>query len=518
MIKKFAMVMVCGLMLVLQACSNISPTPTRKPTEAATLSISTSTSTPIPTTTPTSTPTPIPLAWQQVSDGQEFPRDKIVALEIDPKNPDILYVHMENAGYYRSMDGGMSWHPVQLSEIKPDSLASALTDKRGKSEFSNTAPDGKKRTYRHDGEWYIYQDEGKTWRRFSEAGTDRSNAIAFDSSGAVYVFCGINICKFSPDAKDLTILGKPEIGADTLLLISPQDPKIIYAAGEGLAVSKDGGYSWSKLNNGLGNSILQLETGISTPNNILYLQVGDCNKNRPRSAMEQPLYRSMDDGVTWEFLGNQGCFLIQDADGQTMYRLATESDHYDPWIWLLSSNGSRWDKIPIPSAMKTLSAHLTQKGVLYGNDDQEPRNKYISENYGYTWEKNLSLKTKPCYGSTLQFLDTYRPMAIDPLNGNHVLAINDGRLLESDDSCNTTKAFPSVPSTSINSIAFDPNETGTLYAGTDSGAYISFDSGQTWSQINKGLHDTMVIYSIATDSESNVYATTPFGIYRLESK
>jgi len=57
-----------------------------------------------------------------------------------------------------------------------------------------------------------------------------------------------------------------------------------------------------------------------------------------------------------------------------------------------------------------------------------------------------------------------------------------------------------------------------LYAGTDSGAYISFDGGNTWNQINEGLLGATVVYSIVVDNESNVYAATPYGVFQLESK
>jgi len=71
---------------------------------------------------------------------------------------------------------------------------------------------------------------------------------------------------------------------------------------------------------------------------------------------------------------------------------------------------------------------------------------------------------------------------------------------------------------SMNSIAFDLKNSATLYAGTDEGAYISLDSGIAWNQINDGLLGATVVYSIAVDKDSNVYAATPYGIFKLENK
>jgi photosystem II stability/assembly factor-like uncharacterized protein len=70
----------------------------------------------------------------------------------------------------------------------------------------------------------------------------------------------------------------------------------------------------------------------------------------------------------------------------------------------------------------------------------------------------------------------------------------------------------------INSLAIDPNNPGVVYAGTDGGVYVSFDSGQTWGEINDGLLGATVVYSIAVDPESNVYTATPYGIFSLENQ
>ena len=70
----------------------------------------------------------------------------------------------------------------------------------------------------------------------------------------------------------------------------------------------------------------------------------------------------------------------------------------------------------------------------------------------------------------------------------------------------------------VNTLAIDPNNNNTVYAGTDGGAYISFDGGQTWGQVNDGLLGATVVYSIAVDKDSNVYAATPYGIFKLEGK
>ena len=70
----------------------------------------------------------------------------------------------------------------------------------------------------------------------------------------------------------------------------------------------------------------------------------------------------------------------------------------------------------------------------------------------------------------------------------------------------------------VNSVAFDPKNPDIVYAGTDGGAYVSFNGGQSWGQVNDGLLGATVVYSIMVDAQSNVYAATPYGIFKLENK
>jgi hypothetical protein len=553
--KKYVLATVCILVFVFQACSNTPPTLISAPTKTATLS-ATSTSTPTPTMTPTSAPTPIPLTWKQVYMGQGFPRDKIIAFEIDSKDPDVLYVNMENAGFYQSIDSGNSWQPVQIENV-PSDIATELANNNDHNQergytFTKVGPDGKTRLYRYStlptwtvsstSNWRVSEDNGQTWSEFGLMGWPASAAATFDSEGSVYAYCDSQLCKFSPNGKQRVTLGKPEVGAFTIITISPFDSNIIYIAGQGMSVSKDGGLTWTKLNNGLGTMLLTLETGEGNPPTLYLLQMEDCDilgfpyltsRNRgPEPG--QPLYISTNGGQTWDLVSHTGCYLIKDADGVTFYRIARAIEYFGNsdsavyWIWRSQDGGHLWQKEMVSANIlmrpNTLVAHPSQSGLLYAYSTGEYEsvlyeNEDFSEDYGNNWKaKDPPIDAKLCYGSTLQFIDAYRPMAIDPRDGNHVFVIDNGTLLESHNSCDTTVTFATAPNTNMNSIAFDPNESDILYAGTDGGAYISYDGGMTWGQVNNGLIGSTVVYSIAVDKESNVYAATPYGVFKLEQK
>jgi hypothetical protein len=58
------------------------------------------------------TSTPVPLAWMRIHVGQDFPRDTITTIVIDPKDPELIYVGTRNAAIFKSLDGGLSWQPA----------------------------------------------------------------------------------------------------------------------------------------------------------------------------------------------------------------------------------------------------------------------------------------------------------------------------------------------------------------------------------------------------------------------
>jgi photosystem II stability/assembly factor-like uncharacterized protein len=593
-----------------------SPAATSKPTNTTT-----------PTETPVSTPTSIPLTWRRISIGQEFERDTVTAIAIDPKDPEVLYASMKNAGIYKSINGGISWRPAHPGLSNTHVMSLLIDSQNPRILYAGTLggiyktedggenwnrigegthvlmdPQDSSHLYARDGDsiyettnqghnweavyssnegcpgkiflWaihptdgkkifidageecetgtYLSNDGGHTWTLIAKAGVFVGDGLAIGldgqgdyyiypffatnftfvppgALGSVYYYWDSRLYKQNLNEEERLILGKPDVGVVTSITISPYDPNILYAGGEGLSVSKDGGLTWTGVNNGLGNNLLHLETRLGDASTF-YLLSGECKEIQIQSyeggtTTIQALYVSNNSGTTWDMIPQTGCNLIKDAAGSTLYRTGESED----WIWRSQDGGGSWQGVTMPRYIQTIVAHTSQTGLLYGfthnpyhqnrvNPYFPEEEYYYSEDFGNTWKKQEPpVSTKPCYGSKPQFIDKYRPQAIDPFDGNHVLVI-DGRLLESHDSCDTTETFATHPNSSMNSIAFDPNNPDTLYAGTDGGAYVSADGGQTWGQVNDGLLGATVVYSIVVDKDSNVYAATPYGIFKLENK
>jgi hypothetical protein len=473
--------------------------------------------------------------WSKVGAG--------IYLLMDPQNSSHLYSRSEE-GIYESTDQGKNWRGIYSTKGGcPDRIHSwAIHPVDGKALFIVGGEECEPGLY-------LSSDGGNTWRLEEKGGFCTAGlSVGLDSQGKYFIVetCRLEYSFFLPfptfdsvysywdsdshlykEGEQRLMLGKPGVGFVRVIAISSDDPDMLYAGGEGLAVSKDGGLTWTKLNNGLGSGKLQLDASTGDIP-ILYVQSGECDEvYDPDKGWDrkQSLYISTDLGGDWDFAGYTGCSLIKDADGSTLYRLGiidVPSGDSHGWIWRSTDAGKSWEKIFTPDKVFTLAADRTQSGMLFASFEgfgDGVLAEYFSEDYGHTWKRmDPAISVKPCYGSTLQFIDKDRPMAIDPFDGNHVFVIDTGTLLESHNSCDTTETFTTPPDTSMNSIAFDPNNSGTIYAGTDAGAYISFDGGQTWEQVNDGLLGATVVYSIAIDKDSNVYAATPYGVFKLEGK
>ena len=111
-------------------------------------------------------------------------------------------------------------------------------------------------------------------------------------------------------------------------------------------------------------------------------------------------------------------------------------------------------------------------------------------------------------------------LVIDPDNPKHLTLATDGHgIFISDDGCQSWQPGNTrLGNLFVNSVALDPNNPAMIYAGTNGGAFVSYDRGQTWGLVNDGLLRATVVYSIMVDPQSNVYAATPYGIFKLENK
>jgi photosystem II stability/assembly factor-like uncharacterized protein len=439
--------------------------------------------------------------------------------------------HACDEGIYRSTDGGKTWTLAWLQGVQ-DLQALAV----GKG------PSGEGLIYAStsSGELHLSRDGGATWEK-KPFGC--RSALVIDSDNQSRAYCGWSELMRTSDGggswESIPWLGTEPIKA---LAVADGTTPRLFVGSSGLQVSMDNGATWSEKSNGLGSvqTDLKLDPGNTS---ILYAasliaDYGSCH-----------LFRSVDAGETWDPMDAQGaCAPVFDNGG--LFYSAGEGK-----VLRSSDRGDTWEVMEIALPVFRLAANPFLAGILYlvpGRNEHPYL--YWSEDGGVTWQGSQGMTGND--GPQLYFPDgeglrvyavggktAYRSedagrtwvacaeqgreyarsdsrLAVDPRDTNR-LAIGthgDGVLI-SEDGCQTWRASNTgLENTIVDTIALDPNAPDTVYAGTDGGAYVSFDGGQTWGPINDGLLGATVIYSIVVDPQSNVYAATPYGVFRLEGK
>lgn len=625
----------------------------------------------------TPAPTPVPLAWKRISHGQEFPRDTISAFAVDASDPDVIYASMNNAGIYKSIDGGLSWRPSHhgLSNTQvvslvidfqnPNILYAGTMDgiymtedgggnwsrvgdgmyllmdhqdsshlyARDENAIYETTDRGSNWEMVHSmkaecpraiGGWTVHpldgnslfvgnleecgsgifrsDDGGRTWDLIEMKSKTSVIAIAIvqDGDGEIFIFADIgsilpehrglfvsydmgknwrsyfsNGCSpFFPDPEDSSIIYCPgfglyaidvdegalrRLGLNTMPLSAVhvdhiQDNVRILVGGtrggddkdEGLFISIDGGATWTRQSNGLASAQAEFKMNPYDAAKM-YLATYFYYNYEQASCV---LYRSQDTGKNWsEIYGTVGwCGPAFDAAGNFYLMDWNEWqktwDGGDNWWWEhLEDHGP----YGLPKVSQSVSANPFIADLIYAVGNEI----YYSEHAGKLWQPasgseglwdaRLFYKDQ---GQTVFAIGRYHQkhstdggrtwascgedvtasrsdsrMALD-LQGSRLYLATPGQgILISENGCQSWRASnEGLGNLFVITLAVDPNHSDIIYAGTDGGAYVSFDSGATWNQINDGLLGATVVYSIVVDKESNVYAATPYGIFVLEGK
>jgi photosystem II stability/assembly factor-like uncharacterized protein/tetratricopeptide (TPR) repeat protein len=478
--------------------------------------------------------------WRLVRDDNSgsCPRNYI-GLALDPSDGNILYTadfggsYGDNScqgGIYKSNDSGLTWtitnFQSQPHEIQWNTLW--IDPNIGHSLYISSA----------DKLW-VSNDQGETW---TESNPTSCNALVFDKQDPLIAYCGNNdqFMITKDGGKQWSVLAHPGIGQDVSLSISPQDRNTLFWGTTGLYMSTDGGKTWNEHGSGLGSRGWELKIA-PADSSVLYAQ-----------GLDSALYLSKDEGRNWDIIGN-GQSLSFDNVGRNLYAM-----NNGEYLAISRDDGKSWDQIALPvTPSQAIAVHPTNPNRVYAIYTRNtPPYIYYSDDLGKTWLSSTGMQDindarlffdhdqgnqvyavgdvnysrsndggitwENCGDSVFTIWSSILDAraVVDWRDNDHLFVATRGNgIVTSIDGCQSwQQSNTGLGSLFVNTIAIDPNNPDTLYAATDGGAYISTNGGQTWGVIDDGLLGATVVYSIVVDKDSNVYAATPYGIFKLEGK
>jgi photosystem II stability/assembly factor-like uncharacterized protein len=443
----------------------------------------------------------------------------ITDMVLDPKDPKTLFINVDDgskAGIYTSHDGGVNCELLYETDQPTSQLV--IDNQTGDNIYAKVF------TVNSNGGIYGSYDGGVKWQSLTKI---NCQTLSIHPQDGKFLLCGTidGAVYRSTDGGQNWSLLVAHIGRVESIAFSPVDSNTILVGANGIYLSRDGGKTWEERNNGLGNRTFDFGAS-QVDNSTYYLMDGS------RASGDWVIYNSQDQGKTWKTSDVDDCSYEFDTFGAI--HCVKKGNAINSLGWSLGS----------------ISANPYRHGELYGIQNGEVK---ISYNSGLEWhktsgtgnfydtrfffsrdQKTIYVASAPsiimkstdgvswesCGEIPINISSFVSRFAIDPNDDSHVYAATIGEgVYTSRDGCKSwAQVDVSNGNRFVNSVATDSRDSNLVYAGTDSGAYISTDGGTTWGQVNDGLLGATVVYSISVDKDSNVYAATPYGIFKLEKK
>jgi photosystem II stability/assembly factor-like uncharacterized protein len=392
----------------------------------------------------------------------------------------------------------------------------------------------------------VSHDDGESWQEGYQYCSSLTVDLAFPST----VFCPLDdrLFRSTDGGHTWTLLPGFHDGLLTVTIDHPNGGVRVIAGGQGLEFSSDNGASWSARNGGLGAA--RSDIGIDpSGSGRFYLATyygrwdGTCT-----------LYRSLDGGLNWsriikgewysscgptigaegELYASQAGSMLKSTDGGTRWipirspaaeTLWLGANPYTPGLIYAASDspnsfsdlssfsvdgGATWETSQTPDCLWDVHYFFTEASNSFDYLIACAYTIFRSTDEGRSWE--------PCASYRVSATNT--GLAVDPSNNNHLLGASLGNGLQvSRDACSSWQpSSRGMEARFITSVIFDPRNPEIAYVGSQSGAYVSFNSGRYWQEINDGLLGATVIYSLAADAQGRIYAATPYGIFSLEGE
>lgn len=393
----------------------------------------------------------------------------------DPKDPDTVYVL--NVQFFKSIDGGRTFditiraphgdhHDLWINPNDPQIMING-----------------------NDGGANVTFNGGQTWSPQSNQPTAQFYRVAVDNRFPYFVYgaqqdnttVAIASRTTGPgiDRPDWYPVGGGESG---YVIPHPQDPNIVYAGSYGGLITR------------YDHRTRQARNITAWPQTA----VGEAAKNlKYRFQWNAPILISPHDP---KVLYHAAQVLLKSTDeGQTWQEISPDLTRNDKSKQDYSGGPITRDNtgVEVYGTIFALAESPRQAGVIWaGTDDGLV---WVTRNGGKNWE-NVTPKELPEWGT----VNTIEASPHDPATAYiavHRYRLDDYRpyIFKTNDYGKTWKKITrGLPENDfVRVVREDPVRRGLLYAGTETGVYVSFDDGETWQSLQLNLpvvpiHDLVV--------------------------
>jgi photosystem II stability/assembly factor-like uncharacterized protein len=322
--------------------------------------------------------------------GPAFTSGRVVAIAVHPEDSNHYFVAAASGGVWKTTNNGISWTPIFESQGSYSIGTITIDPKNPSVIWVGTGENNNQRSVSYGDGIYKSEDGGRTWRNMGLRKSEHIARILIDPRDSSVIYAAVpgplwkgggdrGLYKSTDGGKNWTSLVKVgEYTGVADLIMDPRNPDILLASTHqrqrryftlihggpesALWRSTDAGKTWNKVSLGAQQAELGRIGLAYAPSNpgIIYAQVegGDGRGG---------LYRSADNGVTWERRNNsdsQGQYyshvvvdpadtdrvyimnvniMVSNDGGRTLAALPSRNKHVDNHeIWIDPKNANRY--------------------------------------------------------------------------------------------------------------------------------------------------------------------------------
>jgi photosystem II stability/assembly factor-like uncharacterized protein len=467
--------------------------------------------------------------WTRVSS------EPVSNIQMNPVNPDQLWIGSMTNGVLRSNDLGMTWEQVNnglanggstkqrmsvaVCEGTPSTLYALAHEKVGTADVS--------RIYRtNDGgnSWSLVFDSRTTGNNFlgnaAQSQGWYNNTIAVKSDDPnVAIAAGVSMVRSANGGSSWTSMGGNVHPDHHAFAVDPTNSQVIYNGNDGgMYRSDDGGASFRDINEGLAiNQFYAIAADQSQPDqnyggtqdngtfsvkttgarriaggdgfyvvvdhsnpNIIYGEYpdGDLWKIDLTNAQPQDINTGLFGNAQWS-----APITMDPVDANILY-------HGRQQVFATVDGGENWAAISpkVAGSVSAIAVSRANRDVIYAGSNRGSL--IVSTDGGanwndYTFTSGLPNRYVADFAPALRSEGTAF-VAFGGFYSGHIFkTTNHG--------ANWTDVSSNLPDIPVNALAIHPDDDNVIYAGTDIGVFVTVDGGATWASYMNGLPRTEVI-------------------------